>query len=251
MSSLLSKYPEDELPLFRDIQNLMNEWKSHSEDSLFTSDGFYPYYTHQKTKVLFVGREGIGLADCDYIHALYDGYKQNRIGNKSVNRHVFHRRLLYMLYGIQHNFPEWSDVPTSQDIARDFATPSGVSCAFLNISKTSNEREHWNTDWQALRVSLETGKTFLKREISLLQPDLIVSSNVGLAPAFDTLPELLSKHPDDLLDVHRCELNGRVVYWLNTFHFSAFSRGRGNPGLNDYDSFYHPLKNAVLSLFPT
>lgn len=245
-----SEYPDDELSLLSEVRQLMEEWKACTGDPLFTSDGFYPYYTHQPVKVLFVGREGIGLAGCDYIESLYQAYKQNRIGNKSVNRYAFHRRMLYMLYGIQRGFPAWKDIPTAQHIARNFATPYGVSCAFLNLSKTSNEREHWNTDWQALRVSLETGISFLKREISLLQPDLIVSSNVGLAPAFDSLPELLSKHPDDLLDVHHCELNGRVVYWLNTFHFSAFSRGRGNPGLNDYDSFYQPLKNAVLSLFP-
>lgn len=250
MHDFLPKYPDDELPLLNRIHQLMAEWKRSSADELFTSDGFYPYYTHQAIKVLFVGREGIGLAGCDYIEALFQAYQQNRIGNKSVNGYTFHRRLLYMLYGIQNGFPEWSDVPAAQAIAQTFATPSGISCAFLNLTKTSNERGHWATDMQALLASLDRDAPFLQKEVALLNPDLIISSNFSLNTAFSTTPQLLSKHPEDLLDVHRCELNGRTVYWFNMFHFSAYSRGRGNPGLNDYHSFYLPLKNAFETHFP-
>lgn len=250
MHEILPKYPDDELPLLNRIHQLMAEWKRSSADELFTTDGFYPYYTRQAIKVLFVGREGIGLAGCDYIEALFQAYKQNRIGGKSVNGYTFHRRLLYMLYGIQHGFPEWSDVPAAQAIAQTFATPSGISCAFLNASKTSNESGHWATDAQALQNALEKGAPFLKKELELLNPDLIISSNVGLNNVFIPRPQLLSKHPEDLLDVHRCELNGRTVYWFNMFHFSAYSRGRGKPGLNDYHSFYLPLKNAFETHFP-
>lgn len=243
-----SEYPKDERTLLSEVRQLMEEWKAYAGDPLFTTDGFYPYYTHQPVKVLFVGREGIGLAGCDYIESLYHAYKQNRIGNKSVNRYSFHRRMLYMLYGIQRGFPEWKDIPTAQHIAQNFATPYGVSCAFLNLSKTSNEREHWNTDWQALQVSLEKGEPYLKKEIALLNPDLIISSNVGLNTAFCKKPELVSKHPEDLLDVHVCELNGRQIYWFNTFHFSAVGRGRGNKGLTDFDSFYAPIRDAFMRI---
>ncbi len=249
MHEIMPKYPDDELPLLNSIHQLMAEWQRSSADELFTTDGFYPYYTHQATKVLFVGREGIGLAGCNYIEAVFQAYKQNRIGNKSVNGYTFHRRLLYMLYGIQHGFPEWSDVPAAQAIAQTFATPSGISCAFLNLSKTSNESGNWATNWQALRTSLAKGLPFLKKELALLNPDLIISSNVGLNEVFTPAPQLLSQHPEGLLDAHRCELNGRTVYWFNMFHFSAYSRGRGNPGLDDYHSFYEPLKNAFTAHF--
>ena len=250
MHEVLPKYPDDERGLLNSIHQLMAEWQSSSKNELFTKDGFYPYYTHQTVKVLFVGREGIGLAGCDYIDVLFQAYKQNRIGNKSVNGYTFHRRLLYMLYGVQHGFPEWSDVPTAQSIAQTFATRSGISCAFLNLSKTSNERGHWATDWQTLLSALDRDAPFLQKEVALLNPDLIISSNISLNSAFSTPPQLLSKHPEDLLDVHRCELNGRSIYWFNMFHFSAYSRGRGHAGLDDYHSFYLPLKNAFETYFP-
>ena len=263
MNPVLPKYPECEQSLLADIRQLMAEWKAamgdwwrnewalRGKDSLgdipFTSDGFYPYYTQQPIKVLFVGREGIGLADCDYIEVLHQAYKQGRVETKSLNRHCFHRRILYMLYGIQNGFPAWEDVPPADVIARDFATAGGLSCAFLNISKISNERETYQTDWEVLKASLVPGTPFLQREIELLNPDLIISANVSPieVKAFRTPPELLSKHPEDLLDIHHCELNGRSIYWFNTFHFSAFARGRGNSGLNDYQSFYLPVKEAV------
>lgn len=250
MHDFIRQYPADELLLLNKVQQLMAEWQQNSADECFTTDGFYPYYTHRPVKVLFVGREGIGLAGCNYIETLFHAYTQNRIGCKSVNAHAFHRRLLYMLYGIQHGFPEWSDIPSAHLIARDFATPSGISCAFLNLSKTSNESGNWATDWQALQSSLAKGLPFLKKELTLLNPDLIISSNVGLNEVFTPAPQLLSRHPEGLLDAHRCELNGRTVYWFNMFHFSAFSRGRGNPGLDDYLSFYEPLKNAFKAHFP-
>ena len=108
MHDFMLQYPTDELQLQDKVQQLMAEWQKKSADECFTSDGFYPYYTQQAIKVLFVGREGIGPARCNYIEVLLHAYRQNRIGNKSVNGHAFHRRLLYMLYGIQHCSPEWS-----------------------------------------------------------------------------------------------------------------------------------------------
>ena len=158
--------------------------------------------------------------------------------------------MLYMLYGIQHGFPAWKDVPSADELARSFATADGLSCAFLNLSKISNERETYQTDWEVLKASLEPSEPFLKREMELLNPDVIISANVSLseAGAFRSEPVLLRKHPEDLLDIHRCELNGRTIYWFNTFHFSAVTRGRGKTGLSDYHSFYLPVKEAVESL---
>lgn len=139
----MMQYPADELLLLNKVQQLMAEWQKRSADECFTTDGFYPYYTHQPFKVLFGGREGIGLAGCDYIATLFHAYKQNRIGCKSVNAHVFHRRLLYMLYGIQHGFPKWSDISAAQTIAQTFATPSGISCAFLNYAMLIFSDSRW------------------------------------------------------------------------------------------------------------
>lgn len=71
MSTYVLKYPESELDLKEKIENLNGEWldflkeqlpnESCNIEKLFVSDGFYPYYTSQKKKILFIGREALEI----------------------------------------------------------------------------------------------------------------------------------------------------------------------------------------------
>ncbi len=243
-------FPSDEQELHARLLELQTMWQAEVKDENFTVDGFYPYYTHQPVKVLFVGREGIGLAGCSYIEALFHAYKVNRIGNRTVNRYAFHRRLLYILYGIMHGFPAWKSVPYAREIAQDFGTPQGVSCAFINMSKSSNESTHWATQREVYNRSVVEGKCFLKQEIAMLAPDIIISGNLDISPAVESPITPLGSLADGLLDAYELQLNGRRVVWFNTFHFSAFTRGRGRGGVRDYETFYQPIGEAFAKWCP-
>ena len=78
----------------RRINALMLEWKnSLPKDSrqLFVSDGFYPFYFAKKPKLLFVGKETLEMAGCDYIRELSECYvKSKKIGDIPINSHAFH-----------------------------------------------------------------------------------------------------------------------------------------------------------------
>ncbi len=112
MSEKVLKYPDSELSLKEDIENLNGTWfdflkkqfvdESCNTEKLFVSDGFYPYYTFQKKKILFIGREALEIGGCNYMEFLYEAYQEKQIGSLSLNRHKFHSTMLYLTYAICH-----------------------------------------------------------------------------------------------------------------------------------------------------
>ena len=54
------EYAAEEVEMLRRLNDLFEQWESRvtdDEKELFSRDGFYPGYTRQKVKILFVGRE--------------------------------------------------------------------------------------------------------------------------------------------------------------------------------------------------
>ena len=80
MNEQILTYPDSELGLKEKIENLNGEWldflkeqlpnESCNIERLFVSDGFYPYYTSQKKKILFIGREALGIGGWNYMELL-------------------------------------------------------------------------------------------------------------------------------------------------------------------------------------
>ena len=241
MQSLIN-YPDIEKELKKQVDSLMSEWKKSTSEN-FTTDGFYPYYTAQKYRILFVGRESRCLTGYDYITKLYEGYKQNRIGNDHINRDMFHRRLLKIAYGLLNDFPEWKNVPSAQNITASFATPNGISFAFMNISKISNENQEYQSNWGNINKSINDAicgaKNYIKSEIELLAPDIIICSGVDAIHHIIGDAELLSEQ--SLIKVYSLWIAQKQVLLFNTYHFTA-RRGVNNIGLKDYDGFYLPIK---------
>ena len=175
-------YPQDEVVLNKEINKLMTEWDKAANDDSFNSDGFFPYYTHQKHKVLIVGREARGIGGLDFVDVVLPDVQKNILGGRHINRSAFFRRLMYIVYGIQHDFPDfWKDLKPANLIAPTFGTAEGVSCAFMNISKSSNERiESWSSDWASISQSAKTAveNNFIRKEVSLLAPEIIITLNI-------------------------------------------------------------------------
>ena len=175
-------YPQDEVVLNKEINKLMTEWDKAANDDSFNSDGFFPYYTHQKHKVLIVGREARGIGGLDFVDVVLPDVQKNILGGRHINRSAFFRRLMYIVYGIQHDFPDfWNELKPAGDIAPTFGTADGVSCAFMNISKSSNERiESWSSDWASISQSAKTAveNNFIRKEVSLLAPEIIITLNI-------------------------------------------------------------------------
>src|ERR1700753_4278158 len=97
-------YPNFEVGKVKELDDLFQLWHKEAkgnklpegycaEDLVF--DGFYPYYTEQRRRVLFIGREARGLSGYNYLDALFSAYKEKNIGGTHINSSLFHRRMFY------------------------------------------------------------------------------------------------------------------------------------------------------------
>lgn len=236
---------QDEKNLANSLNDLLGEFTeglSQEERKHFNMDGFYPYYTQQPLRILFVGREACWMSNKNYIETLLPDLRDGKVGSWSLNQYPFHKRQFYMAYGIlvaarspSYSFPEWKDVPWADTLANGiFAKESGsldnskltsMSWAFMNLSKISNDTDDWRTDESRYRPYVDSHYEAIKEEVKQLKPDLIIGANV-----YD-LVSILG------YDEKNCDRENADCYFypspkegvppfLNCYHFSAIKSDR-------------------------
>lgn len=179
-------YPSSEQDRKDQIDQLNTTWyeyiKQHDESlaELYVSDGFYPFYTKQNKKILFIAKESLDISGENYIETLFNAYHKGVVGKSPLNttQNVFHSLMLYVAWGILHNCPNFKDIPEDIDIAKDFATEAGISFAFMNLSKFSNEEKWEANTWlidKFLEISSQYDYNLMAKEIRIINPDLIIS----------------------------------------------------------------------------
>lgn len=246
-------YPEEEQDLKLEIEKLNERWKNHlvsitgeeNISELFVTDGFYPYYTNQKIRVLFIGREALEIAGSNYQELLYEAYLENRIGSKTLNAHRFHSTMIYISYALENKEYDWIKIPYADKIITEFARKDGFSFAFMNLSKFSNESGGWAADNVLINnfidLSITSKENFFGREIDLLKPDVIIGMNLG------SMAECLGSFSDSQVyygnndDVRVCSLktqSGKEYLYFDTWHFSA-------PGKSPSRDIFLPLMEAL------
>lgn len=255
--SFENQYPDYEHQLFEENQNLQAELKRSIQtvatneekkmiDDDFVTDGFYPYYTDQKVKILFIGKESLGLEGLDYIEILMNSIKHNDPkghGLCSNNKDPFHSKSLYIAYGVNHSCYDWNTIPWASDLGmKHFAVKGGISYAMVNFSKLSNPAEnHWALDKNRFQTYCNlikrTGINWYEEQIRLLNPDLIVSMNIEcLISTFfgDQVIWKYNKHEDKEKKVSFgfLTVKGRNIPIVDTWHFSAPGKAFMNCYLN-------------------
>ena len=245
-------YPDCENPKLKILEKLFVDWHQHfamklskldqqvADDMVF--DGFYPHYFSQKKKILFIGRETLEMAGENYIETLFKCYRSEAklIGNRHLNNYKFHNRMIYIAYGILNGFPDWGKIDHADKLSDTFGTPDGLSFAFMNISKLSNESGRWPADWdlinQAHRHSTE-GRNFIEEEIAILEPQIVIAMN--LDEKLRSLGRLSAWVPDSA-GVKSCwlESSGHRSLLIDSWHFSAF-------GKKDIPDYYTPICDAI------
>jgi len=255
------RYPDDEISLKQKIDALNDEWYKflceHCTDdiaSLYVSDGFYPYYTHQKIRILFIGKEALEIAGCDYMETLFEAIKLNRIGEKTLNQNQLHRLLLYITYGLQRDLHNFENIPYATEISKDFATQHGISYAFMNLSKFSNESGEWQSDEELIDMFLKTSsmsnENLFAKEIEILNPHLIIGMNLNENERMDRykyLGKLKSQKfygSERQVCAQRLETLVGEYNFLDCYHFSAIKK-------SDKNDFYLPIVEAVKNIFHT
>lgn len=249
----LLKFPESEIAPRKALNDLFDEWQATMAAILpldkadlidyFVRDGFYPFYFSQPLKILFVGKECLDLAGCDYLEVLLKSYRTDKtVGDQHLNTHKFHSRLLYVAYGLLNGGPEWDDIPFADVIGDTFATPEGISCAFMNVSKFSNEREesgHWAANHSLMDFSvLASGiqRRFVEEQIAILKPDVVISMNLG--PFLDNLGTRESEIRSHDLNLSRLTSQGHSSVLVDAWHFS-YTR------VDSVKNIYHPIRESL------
>ena len=247
--------PDEERDMILKLNDLANSWESSlnikvNEKKLFNMDGFYPFYTMQTCRILFVGREACWMSRRNYINSVCHCIQADDFNGWTVNQYPFHKRQFYIAYGIMRwckegKFPEWDDVPYASEMAKKiFARREGknvvggltsISWAFINLSKLSNDTGDWRTDGNRYEpfVNDNNNQERLKSQINILQPDIIIGANV---------PELTNildyEAPDKTEPACYCyKAKGKFPPFLNCFHFAAIKK--------DKECFYDAVKNVI------
>ncbi len=258
-------YPPEEVTSFQKMTALMDAWKTKVAESkifnrdnpsqeytgkkLFSSDGFFPHYYSQKTKILFIGRENRDVADSygdSYLDLLVYWYKKEKLGSRQ-----FHQRMIYIAYGILNggNIP-YGEIPHPDKIIEDFATPKGISFSIMNLSKYANPFKGSSTCdvgliAKFLKDSNIEERNFFKEEFSILAPDIIITMNLWRFLEWRPyLKNIFEGHPENpgVNTCHRIEINGKQIPVINLYHFSSFTRS------NQYD-FYNPAMKLFKESF--
>lgn len=244
-------YPTSETSKLEALHQLFQDWmdsctqtapemKEAIEGMVF--DGFYPHYFSQKTRILFIGREAREIEGYNYLDLLHAAYRTSkRIGSQHLNCSLFHRRMLYTAYGLLNGLPEWKNIPDADQIGDSFATTEGVSFAFMNLSKFSNESEFWPSNWKMIQDAVRMAtknRNFIAEEIALLVPDLVISMNLeGYFPALGEKVTHLASY-GGCVSAWNLHSHGHQSLLLDGFHFSA-------PRKRDLEHYYLPIMEAV------
>lgn len=218
-------YPECEHTKLKELEKLLKDWFNFLKDKIeekgiedFVSDGFYPNYFSQNTKILFIGRESLGIAGCNYQEILWEGYTQE---NSKINRDKFHCRMFYLTYAILNNQFDYSRIPYASKLTASFGS-NKMSFAFMNLSKLSNEAEHFAADWNKINSSYNNSSNFIQTEVQILEPDIIFTMNISgyIEKIFQGNLKKLDLE-NTLVRPYSLKLNGKKVLLIDTFHFSA------------------------------
>jgi hypothetical protein len=238
-------FPDNEKPKLDLLEQLFREWhqyfannglaleKHTADDMVF--DGFYPHYFSQKKRILFIGREPRGISGRNYLDELYPCYHDTKcVGNRPLNSHAFHRRVIRIAYGIVNGLPKWHDIPKATKIGDTFGVADGLSFAFMNISKLSNDGG-WQADWPVINASHSLSREFQCKEVAILEPQVVIT--MKLENTIYSLGEMTPVHDSNLAKSFWLGSGGNRSLLIETSHFSA-RRG-------DNAGFYEPIRDAI------
>lgn len=242
-------YPKNETVIQNELNTVFTEWHSYAQIKSLPNkrtpddmvlDGFYPYYSKQNCKVLFVGRESLGLTGDNYIDLLHHMYTSEKaIGDKTLNQHRFHALMFYITYGLNNDCCDWKDIPMATEIADSFATEKGISFAFMNLSKFSNDSNDWRADWPLIDGFVEAFRdspiNYFAKQIDTLCPDIILTMN--LESRLKALGEISVIEYGNTASYFTLRTSNKEYLLIDLFHFSA-SKSQEN-------CYYEPILQGI------
>lgn len=235
---------KEDLILLNKLNKLFDEWRESvkkenpKKAKLWTSDGFFPYYSKADKKILFIGRENRS----DYNFArnnktlLADGFINFKLceWKKEYDEGAMHfrsqnwPRIFQIMNGIQKKC-SFNKLEKPNDYLNSFFDEKNKNYmkfgfAFMEISKYVNSSADGAVVNKKLVDEFLTEKNvdFIKKEICLLNPDLIVTMNLwdsalGIKRKMDQI--FIGNH--EIRQLNKVKISGSNYNLLNVYHFSA------------------------------
>jgi hypothetical protein len=247
----LENYTQAEQNKINQLDELFDKWEDNIDENMknndfegkrpfFVRDGLFPHFTDKKCKILFIGRESLSKSESDL--TIIDKYKINNPidnENKTLNQDPYRRIPFYLSYALQHNSDNYENFPSASEIAEKAFTENenSISFALMNVSKFSNDSEtSANVDKDLMMNfwfnSFNQNIDFFKEELKIIQPDIIITCDLG---GINYWPNLLDEDyktaditfEEDILpingDVYEIHIDGisHVVPVIDSYRFSA------------------------------
>ena len=152
---------------------------------------------------------------------------------------------MYIAYGLIKNEKSYGDIPWANTIADTFGTDEGISFAFINISKFSNESKNWQSDYDLIFKFLNgssSDENMFAKEIDIINPDIIIGMNLDeLYYKIGKLSD--SKHFGNNKQVclQKITTSKKSYTLIDCYHFSApykgWERDYFNPVFEAFEDF--------------
>jgi hypothetical protein len=174
-----------------------------------------------------------------YLDCLHSCYKEGKVGEKTLNQSQFHALMLRISYGLNNNNSPWHKIPAAKQIAEQFATERGISFAFMNLSKFSNDSGHYQADWPLIDNFISSftnqAENLFNTEIEIIDPDIIVTMN--LERRLETLGELTTLEYTPNAAYYKIKCGKKSILLMDLYHFSAAK--------NHEEAFYTPILRGI------
>lgn len=217
----------------------------------FNEDGLYPGYFSTKPKILFIGREA-------RLDINEDGIPVDSIIKDDPEEWLksrFYKRILYLIHGIKGKGKyQFENIRLElEQVLEKMKTNNKFGFAFINISKYTNNGKNPKANYKLINQFLEDSdldkRNFIREEIELLEPDIIITANLWdgnikekylqlVFPEEDMSAPLFDKEKNVCL--RNFHLGGRIIKRIDTFHFSAYNK-------KDKENFYDPVMKLLFN----
>jgi hypothetical protein len=164
--------------------------------------------------------------------------------------------MMYIAWGILHNGTvPYQKVPWASELGKTFGTPEGISFAFMELSKYSNDSESGSSrrDVELMSAFLKDSRlekrNFFQEELAILDPDVVITMNLWGAGLDNALLELAlgeivedaaSSKYQPYASLSSIGINEKQTPLIDLYHFSYRK--------NTEEYFYNPVMKIVRDL---
>lgn len=256
---------ESDKKIFLKLENLFKIWKealkkdkNNKVDLLWNSDGIFPGYTKNKFKILFIGREN--RTDYGFAKKHFGELQRNIVFLKIEEwkdeikdennpypkfRSQYWPRIFKIMKGIKQSL-SYKNLGKPKEYIKELLDEESENYndfgfAFMELSKYQNKSKTGAIANKKLisRFLTDTSIEYIKKEINIINPDLIITMNLwDISPEVtESISKIFCINKAVIGKLYDVQINRKTFKLINLYHFSAIKSTEKN--------FYNPVIKIV------